>query len=147
MPKLCCSLSKEVRDERGGRTAAVTLEVELSAETLKSPALLTKHIRCGFDRIRAAIEEELAGTDRVSAQGSTVERPEATTGRRNGGGDRRVTPNQLRLLNMLADRGDQDLAAVCRDRFGKGDVAELSTREASQLIDQLGGTADAKGRR
>ena len=64
MPTLRCSLSKEVRGEAGGRTAAVELEVDLSAETLKNPMLLRKHIRCGFDRVRVAIEGSWPGRTR-----------------------------------------------------------------------------------
>ena len=78
--------------------------------------------------------------------------PRATTrlrgnGRNGNGADRPVTPNQLRLLKMLAERGDGDLTALCCERFGKTGIEDLSTREASRLIEQLNGSPNPKGRR
>ncbi len=61
MAKLICGLSKTIKEPDGGRrSATVNLEVELEASTLRQPDQLQQHIRCGFDRVRSAIEEELA---------------------------------------------------------------------------------------
>lgn len=61
MPKLICGLSKRIEDAFSGcRTAFVSAEVELDIATIRDTTKLKQHIRCGFDRIREAIEEELA---------------------------------------------------------------------------------------
>lgn len=60
MPKLICGLSKEIQLPDGCRSASVRLEIELEPATVRDAAKLKHHIRCGFDRVRSAIDEELA---------------------------------------------------------------------------------------
>jgi hypothetical protein len=61
MPKLICGLSKQVVEQNGStRGASVRLEIELEPTTVRDAPKLKQHIRCGFDRIQEAIEEELA---------------------------------------------------------------------------------------
>lgn len=75
MPKLICGLSKRIEDfEIGSRTASVSVEVELDAATIRDTAKLKQHIRCGFDRIREAIEEELARPDPMAAPPEVINR-------------------------------------------------------------------------
>src|SRR5688572_28520736 len=129
MPKLICGLSKNVgRPGRETRGASITLEVELEIATLRDPATLKRHIRCGFDRSREAIEEELARP--CSAGTEDAVEPDS-----NGRGRvRRVRPatsSQLRLLRVLAGRRDVQLADLVRERCGREDAAELSLSEAS----------------
>lgn len=75
MPKLVCGLTQR-KDEPlcGYRTASVSVEVELDAATLRDGAKLKQHIRCAFDRIREAIEEELA------REGPSAAKPTRTNG-------------------------------------------------------------------
>lgn len=140
MPKLVCELSKQVRLETGGlKTAGVRLEVEIVAETARNPGRLLQHIRCGFDRVREAIDEELARAE-PQRDLAGAGPPSTSNGRSSGHKSARpATSSQLRLLRVLAGRKDADLAGLSRDRYGKEDSAELTLAEASGLIDELGG--------
>lgn len=61
MIKLVCGLSKRIESlNTGSREASVSVEVQLERVTLRQPEKLKEHIRCGFNRIRDAIDEELA---------------------------------------------------------------------------------------
>ena len=149
MAKLCCTLTKQVRDgPHGGRTASVSLEVELDAETVKNPPRLRQHIRYGFDRVREAIDEGLRRHEPTGdlAGAGGVEAPQGNGRTRAARGDRPATASQLRLLRVLAGRKDADLAGLCRERCGKEDVAELALAEASRLIDELGGNREHERR-
>ena len=143
MLKLVCGLSRKVGEPNfGSRGASVSVEVELDSVTLRQPEKLKQHIRCGFDRIREAIEEELA---RPGPEGPGEE-PQGRNGRRRGRRVRPATSSQLRLLRVLAGRKDVDLVGLCRDRCGKEDPAELTLAEASRLIDDLGGNREHERR-
>lgn len=85
MPKLICGLSKQVVEQDGStRGANVSLEIELEPATVRDAPKLKQHLRCGFDRIREAIEEELARGEVGSLDPSPLaeepsERPIAAT--------------------------------------------------------------------
>lgn len=146
MLKLACGLSKKVGEPNyGSRGASVTVEMELDSVTLRQPERLKQHIRCAFDRVREAIEEELG---RPGPAAGHVGGSESAPARRNGTNpDRPASSSQLRLLRVLADRRGEELADLVRDRCGKEDPAELTLKQASRLIDELGEGADVRERR
>jgi hypothetical protein len=138
--KLSCGLSKKVGEPNyGSRGATVSVEMELDSVTLRQPERLKQHIRCAFDRVREAIEEELARTE-ASDSHDALSRPRTNGGK--GGAGRPATSSQLRLLRVLAGRREVDLAGLLKERYRKEDVADLSLAEASRLIDELGGRGE-----
>ena len=143
--KLTCGLSKSVGGVDGGRSASVSVEVELDPVTFRQPGKLKAYVRRAFDRVRDAIDEEVARPDATavtSGNGGTVRPRNGSETRSSRNGSRPATASQLRILKTIAGRTGSDLDDLVRERLGK-DTGSPTLSEASGLIDALGA---AKGR-
>lgn len=152
--KLNVGLSRKVgQPDYGSRGASVNIELELDAAAVAQPERLHDQIRELYDLARISIDEELGGSSHHPAYDDT---PQHTgNGRGNGhGGDsgerrppqgsasgsgngRQATQSQCRAIRTIAGRQRIDLAGLLRERFGVGQLEDLSLREASSLIDEL----------
>lgn len=161
MLKLNVGASRKVGDNNyGSRGASVNLEMELDASLLQEPARLQERIRDLFGLVRKSLAEELNGGngnghngDNSSARASTSINntvPSNGNGAQEGNGRRTSAPraatqSQVKALFAIARSQGQDLHQLLRDRFHIGSPDQLSIREASQLIDDLKGTAGREG--
>jgi hypothetical protein len=116
----------------GSRGASIHLELELDSGLVGDPERLKERIRQLFALVKASVDEELAAQAPPSSQ---------TNGDRRDG-TRRATASQIRALVAIAERRQLDLEGLLAERFHTREAAELSIVEASQLIDELKGSAN-----
>jgi hypothetical protein len=130
MLKLNAGISRKVGEpDYGSRGASVNLELEVESGLVNDPEGLTDRIRKLFALARQAVDQELKGS-----------KP-ATSGpaRSNGNGiarERAATASQLRAIRTIAGQLQLDAERVAADAYGAA-LADLSLRQASQLIDDL----------
>ena len=146
MLKLTASYGKKVPVEGqdySTKNYHATVEVELP-EGLDRPELDAR-IHQTFELVRTSVETELAD---APSQGTA--HPFPKTRKRNG---QPASEKQLSYLRDIAVRQGMtpaDLAADVSQRFGVDAIEHLAREQASQLIDELGGTGNgnqSRGRR
>ena len=146
MLKLTASYGKKVPVEGrdfSSKNYHATVEVEIPEGLDRTE--LDARIRDTFELVRTSVETELADS---AGQGST--RPIARTRKRPA---QPASEKQLSYLRDIAVRQGMtpaDLAATASEHFGVAAVEHLAREQASQLIDELGGTgggSQGRGRR
>jgi hypothetical protein len=141
----------------------VNLELELDSAIVSEPARLHEQIDKLFDLAKQSIEAELRAASTAGASASNpangeVNRSHAparssSNGNSHSRGSQRgstippATASQVRALRAIADRQGLNLEGVVRDQYGVGDPAALTIAQASELIDDLKGTAAVGDRR
>lgn len=129
MLKLNAGISRKVGEpDYGSRGASVNLELEVESELVRDPEGLMERIRRLFTLARQAVDQELGNKRNPD--------PRADTGNRSNGNERPATASQLRAIRAIAGRLNLEPERVPRDAFGLP-LAELTLRQASQLIDDL----------
>jgi hypothetical protein len=130
----------------GSRGASVNLELELDSGLAGDPERLKERIRSLFLLAKASIDEELTGSGSGNghAGGHSQAAPSgnghSSRGRRDG--TRPATASQVRAVHAIGDRQGIDLTDALRTRYGVNHPEAISITEASELIDQLKGSAN-----
>lgn len=150
--KLNVGLSRKVgQPDYGSRGASVNIELELDAAAVAQPERLHDQIRELYDLARISIDEELGGPSGHPAHADAPQHAgngrgnghsgdggeRRQYGSQNGGNGRQATQSQCRVIRTIAGRQRLDLTGLLRERFGVGQVEDLSLGEASSLIDEL----------
>jgi hypothetical protein len=130
----------------GSRGASVNLELELDSGLAGDPERLKERIRSLFLLAKASVDEELTsggsanGHPASPRQTASNGNGHSTRGRRDG--TRSATASQVRALHAIADRQGIDLAEAVRARYGVDQPEAILITEASELIDELKGSAN-----
>ena len=132
--KLTVGLQQKVgQPNYGSLGASCTVEVSLAEDDACDAQAVTSHIRAAFRQCRDRITEELSsapGSDALMAEQTTSA---AQTQRQ----PKSASEAQLRVLRLIAKKQGVDLAGVASERFNNGNLAELTMRQASQMIDLM----------
>jgi hypothetical protein len=152
MLKLNVGASRKIADNHyGSRGASVHLELELESGLAAGPERLREKIRQLFGVVREAVAEELNGTGQQSNGACPHMENEgfpiaSQTGSPPSQHQRLATAPQVKALYAISRSQKTNLATLLRERFAVAGPEELSLRQASQLIDQLKGTANGQGK-
>jgi hypothetical protein len=104
-----------------------------------------KAVAKAFQACRKAVESELAKSASTTAAVDRNGQTRVTGNQRSGqqkkavaaGSNRLATSSQIRAIHAISRRAGTDLVACLSQRFETDDVASLTVREASNLIDWL----------
>ena len=153
-------LSRKVGEANyGSRGASVNLELELDSAIVGESARLKDHIREVFRLAKSAVDEELQTPTESPPAANGNGQPHQSNGRNGSGrgGYQRTagrfnhpppaTASQVRALHAIANQQRLDLIALLRERFELDQPEKLTIVEASDLIDELKGTAATSGGR
>ncbi len=132
--------------------ASCHLEVELDNGLLGDPEALQTRVRQAYAACATAVRDELkrlSSPNEVQSEPSVGETPERNgrsrgndpiTDRAHPGRRRPVRPAtaaQVQAIRAIARDHGTDLTGLLRDEYGVGRPEELSTAQASKLIDML----------
>ena len=150
-------VSKKIgQPDYGSLGASCHVEVELDAGLLSGePELFQQRVRQAYAACCQAVNDELAWHQNGSVQnngssnGPAASANGSSNNSHNSNPNRRskarpATSSQVRALNAIAERQRLNLANVLAERFQIQTADELSITEASELIDELKGTAGRK---
>lgn len=139
MLKLNAGLSRKVGEpDFGSRGASVNLELEVEGHLANEPEALMDRIRRLFALARTAVDEELNGGRPTNG---AAKAPTPTK----SNGQRPATASQVRAIRSICDRLHIDAEQLANDKF-KMDLASLSLKDASSLIDELKAESESLGR-
>ena len=141
--KITVGLQQKVGQPNYGSLGATCyIELTLSADEAGQATVLTDRIRQAFACCRARINEELPtpSTERPAATPApaTAAQPSIPT---SGNRVRGASEAQVRALHAIAAKHGIVLASELEAQFGVTTPADLTIRQASQMIDALKSTA------
>lgn len=149
--KLNLGLSRKVGEPNyGSRGASVNLEVEVDSTLIGEPAKFQERIRQLFGLVRTSLAEELNGNGHAAnGNGASTN---GHPGPNNGHGaviiadkPRMATASQLKAISAFAHRQQINLIPFLQNRIGVGRPADLTLKQASQVIDELKAAVPACG--
>jgi hypothetical protein len=146
--KLCVGVARKVgQPGYSSAQASCALEIELDSGLLADPEALQARARSAHAACARAVREELERLtapvepdqpmDTGNGQGP---RPDQTADRSNSARRRPVrpaTPAQVQALKAIARDYGADLTGLLKADYGVGRPEELSSAQASKLIDTL----------
>ena len=149
MLKLNIGFNRKVGEANyGSRGASVNLEIEVESGLVREPEKLQAKIDYLFRQAKASVDAQLNGNGQAepAANASTPNHngnghaPASTNGNGHTNGSHRASEKQMNFVNQLArgirGLGIRRLESLTDRMFGKP-LADLSSFEASSLIDQL----------
>jgi hypothetical protein len=123
-------------DNRGSRSASVSLEAELEAALILEPAKLHECVRHLSELIRQALTDELNASchgegplRRADESSVAAGTPNATSWR--------AAPKQIKALYAVANERDVDVREVIKDRYDVQRPEELTIEQAGKLLNDL----------
>lgn len=135
--KLNVGASQKVSDDHfGSRGASVNLEIELDSRLASDDVKLRDRIRQLFGLVRQSVAEEL-GTRNGQSQRTEPVLAKPPASNRRADGLRFATLAQIKALYAITRQLGIDVNELLRERFGVNRPAELSLKQASELIDAL----------
>jgi hypothetical protein len=153
--KLNLGLSRKMGEPNyGSRGASINLEVEIDTSLVAEPARFQERVRQLYALVRTSLAEELNGNGNGHAAHSSTGAAYANDhGAGNGNGHsatngdkpRPATSAQLKAITAIAHRQKINLVPFLQHRIGVGRVADLTIKQASQVIDELKADVPAGG--
>jgi len=155
--KLNLGLSRKLGEPNyGSRGASINLEVEIDTSLVAEPAKFQERVRQLYGLVRTSLAEELNGNGNGHAAHASNGAGKANdhgAGNGNGNGHsatngdqpRPATPAQVKAINAIAHRQKINLVPFLQNRIGVGRVADLTIKQASQVIDDLKADLPAGG--
>ncbi len=138
MLKLNAGLSRKVGEpDYGSRGASVNLELEVEGHLAADPDALMDRIRKLFALARMAVDEELNGGRPTNGTAKAIKSHRQTT--------RPATASQLGAIRSICDRLHIDAETLAHEKFHV-ELAGLSLKDASSLIDELKAETESIGR-
>jgi hypothetical protein len=142
-------LSRKASKDYQSTGVSINVTAELDQALLARPVELQGQVDRLYEQAEAALQRQIEQMTAASPPGAVSA---GDHGRRQTSSSRvepgTITVSQKRAIGAIGDRLNLDPAHVASQMFGR-QVAELSVREASQLIDELKRTpaASSNGRR
>ena len=135
--KITVGLQQKVgRPNYGSLGATCHIELALSGDEARNPDAISSRIREAFTCCRDRIAEELStGTHRQPTAEQSTSEP-ASNGR-----IRPASEAQVRALHAIAAKHGIVLASELEAQFGVTTPAELTIRQASEMIDAMKSTS------
>ena len=140
MLKLNTSYSKKVPvqgQEFSSQSFHASMEVELSDGMTTEQ--IQARIHDTFDLVKQSVESELNG--KASTNGNGQQSPPAqTAGNHNGNGAIKASNKQVKFITDLAGQKRitlSELNAEIKQRFGVEGLYDLTSKQASELLDSL----------
>ncbi len=139
MLKAIVSYSKKIPvpgSEYSSQGYSLSLETEIPES---DPAAIRSRLHQTFETVKASVEEELSG-----AKPQQQQEPAQFGGQRqqDQAQERKASNKQVKFItDLAAERQIQlpDLNADVRRRFGAAGIYDLTAKQASALIDEMGG--------
>lgn len=150
--KINLGLSKKVGEPNyGSRGASINLEVEIDSTLVAEPTKFQERVRQLFGLVRTSLAEELNGkSNGYTTAGASPSTPTPASG--NGHlpssvpeKPRPATASQLKAISAIAHRQKINLMLFLQNRIGVSQPADLSIKQASQVIDELKATVPQGG--
>ena len=138
MLKAIVSYSKKIPvpgSEYSSQGYSLSLETEIPES---DPAAIRSRLHQTFETVKASVEEELSGAKQPQQQaepqfgGQRQQQPQA--------GERKASNAQIKYLTDLAAERKlplQDLNADVQRRFGVSGIYDLTSKQASAVLDDL----------
>jgi hypothetical protein len=136
-------LNRKASQDYQSSGASINITAELDATLLSKPQALQEAIDGLYEQARVALDRQSALTPPGDSPQAT-ELPARGNGHAGGAnghagsGARPITPRQRSAILSIARQADLDPAASARRTFGV-ELDQLTTRQASKLIDSLKG--------
>ena len=142
MLKAIVSYSKKIPvpgSEYSSQGYSLSLETEIPES---DPAAIKARLHQTFETVKASVEEELSGSKAEQAQPKFGDqRPQAQAG------ERKASNAQIKYLTDLASERKiplQDLNADVGRRFGVTGIYDLTSKQASAVLDDLKGAGQRR---
>ena len=144
--KLNVGISKKIGlPDYGSAGSLCHLELELDSSALEQPEEFHRRVQEVFAACRSAVEEELTNHRSKASQDTRPTPPPkteygGTTSSKRNESRYAASPKQMEYIGRLSKDvkglSAQKLEEYCRAKFGR-DVTQLSSQDASKLIDDL----------
>ena len=152
--RLQLSVARKVgQPDYGSVQALCQIDMELSNDALDDQERLQSHVRRAYNECATAVADELARqTDSpIAAKRNGHPNGHDSNGNGNGhrgpsnGNGRKATASQVRAIHALANKNRINIGSRLLESHGCDRPDDLSIQQASEVIDELKGSANGIG--